>query len=212
MKKVIKIILVIIILIVVLCAIFGAVDYSRAKNGKKPIFIFRNESIGSKDEIVATAYYGLGYKLIVCNKYCIDDKVVFMPLYLGTYAWFIGPDYITNVKITKSEECDNKARLYYAENNRSIYIYCLDKIEIGKELPWIETMQLKDYLWTDPNAIDDIITRFTDNNTNSYDDGGTILYKGDEFNLLKCHTLAGNNDIYIGDKTMGYSNNFCGNE
>jgi hypothetical protein len=208
-KKVIKIILIIITLIVVLCAIFGAVDYSRAKNGKKPIFIFHNENINSKNELVAIAYYGLGYKLIVCNKYCDANKVVFMPLYLGTYAWFIGPDYITNVKITKSEECDNKAKLYYTEESRNIYIYCLDQIEIEKEN---ETMQLKDYLWTDPNVIDDIITRFTDNNTNSYDDGGTILYKGDEFNLLKCHTLAGNNDIYIGDKTMGYPNNFCGNE
>jgi len=212
MKKAIKVTLIIITLIVVLCAIFGAVDYNRAKNGKKPIFTFHNESINSKNEIVATAYYGLGYKLIVCNKYCIDDKVVFMPFYLGTYAWFIGPDYITDVKITKSEDCDNKAKLYYTEENRNIYLYCLDQIEVEKESSWVETMKLKNYLWTNPNAIEEIITGFTGNNTNSYDDGGTILYKGDEFNLLKCHTLAGNNDIYIGDKSMGYPNNFCGNE
>ncbi|MDD2409161.1 MAG: hypothetical protein PHD03_00350 [Bacilli bacterium] len=59
------------------------------------------------------------------------------------------------------------------------------------------------------NAIDDIITEFTDNNTNSYDDGGTILYKGDVFNLLKCKTLDGNRDIYIGTKNMRYGKEFC---
>ena len=43
-----------------------------------------------------------------------------------------------------------------------------------------------------------------------YKDGGTILYKGRRtFSLLKCHTLDGNEDIYIGDSSLNYEENYC---
>jgi len=207
MKKTIKIILIAIISIILLCVILGIVDYIRANNGKKPIFILISADVYSESRLIAIEYYGLGYKIVICDK-CID-RVTFMPLYFGSYAWFIDSDDITSFKITKAKECDNKAKLYYTEENRKIYTYCLDKIELEKNN---ENISLKTYLWEDPNVIDKIITEFTDNNTNSYDDGGTILYKGADFNLLKCHTIDGNNDIYIGDKNMGYFNSFCDNK
>lgn len=206
MKKIIRIILIVIASIVVLCAILGIIDHSRATSGKEPIFVFRNVNIYSEGQLVATEYYGLGYKIVVCDRNCVDNRVVFMPLYLGAYAWFIGTDYITDVEIIKASDCNSKAQLYYSEENRNIYTYCLDQIKVNNDN---NSMQLKDYLKTHSGTIDFIIKNFTKEPEASYDDGGTKLYNGNNFNILKCHTLNGNNDIYIGDKNMGYHNSFC---
>ena len=35
-----------------------------------------------------------------------------------------------------------------------------------------------------------------------YKDGGSILYKYDNYAIIKCHTLEGNRDVYIGSKDM----------
>ena len=45
----------------------------------------------------------------------------------------------------------------------------------------------------------------------SYDDGGSMLYSSDEYDLsvLVCGTLDGNKDIYVGDYTMYYDNTMC---
>ena len=45
----------------------------------------------------------------------------------------------------------------------------------------------------------------------SYDDGGSMLYSSDEYDLsvLVCGTLDGNKDIYVGDYTMYYDNAMC---
>ena len=45
----------------------------------------------------------------------------------------------------------------------------------------------------------------------SYDDGGSMLYSSDEYDLsvLMCGTLDGNKDIYVGDYTMYYGNTMC---
>jgi hypothetical protein len=204
MKTVIKIFLIVIAMIVISGTIFGIIDYNRAKNGKEPIFIYRNYIFHNKGQVTVTEYYGLGYKIVMFSS---NEKPKFLLFGLGTYAWFIGSNDIIDIEIIIAEKCDNKAELYYIVDDRNIYTYCLNSIKIISEN---NSLELKEYLMINTNAINDIIIKFTDNNTNSYDDGGTILYKGEEFNLLKCHTLDGNNDIYVGNKNMGYSNSFCG--
>ena len=45
----------------------------------------------------------------------------------------------------------------------------------------------------------------------SYDDGGSLLYSSEEYDLsvLMCGTLNGNTDIYVGDYTMYYGDDMC---
>lgn len=45
----------------------------------------------------------------------------------------------------------------------------------------------------------------------SYDDGGSLLYSSEEYDLsvLMCGTLNGNKDIYVGDYTMYYGDDMC---
>ena len=36
-----------------------------------------------------------------------------------------------------------------------------------------------------------------------YKDGGSVIYKYDNYTIIKCNTLDGNRDVYIGSKDMG---------
>ncbi len=86
-RKFLLIILIIIATAVVLVTVFGLIDYFRAKNGKRPIFIYNTVNVTSFDvqmagfEDVASPsregaeYYGLGYKVSICDKN--TDKYVF---------------------------------------------------------------------------------------------------------------------------------------
>jgi hypothetical protein len=100
-NKIILIIFTVIASILLLGTILGTTDYIIAKNGKAPIFTFnsigfeKNEFFIENDESSysgyrynATEYYGLGYKIVVCDS--CDKSVYFMPFGIGTYAWFIG--------------------------------------------------------------------------------------------------------------------------
>lgn len=37
---------------------------------------------------------------------------------------------------------------------------------------------------------------------NMYDDGGSMIYQYDTYTIIKCHTIDGNRDVYIGTKEM----------
>ena len=112
----------------------------------------------------------------------------------------------------KDNICDYKPHLYYEKEERKVYSYCLDKIEIKENNKFIE---LKDYF--NNHTINDFDNLFLNENGISFDDGGTTIYrdggtkkylKGNT-TVLVCRTLEGNNDIYIGDKNMDYKHNFC---
>ncbi len=35
-----------------------------------------------------------------------------------------------------------------------------------------------------------------------YQDGGSMIYKYENYTIIKCHTLDGNRDVYIGNTEM----------
>ncbi|MDD2409303.1 MAG: hypothetical protein PHD03_01100 [Bacilli bacterium] len=206
MKKGFKITLIIITSIVLLGTIFAFFDYARLKNDKKPVFSYRHVNIYNDTKFMGTKYYGLGYSIFDC-KIC-DKKINVGPLYLSTYAWFIENGNVTSIDVIKRENCGSKAKKYYFfDDKRSIYTYCLDDIKITDENN--NTISLSDYLQIDNDAIYYIIENFTTRPEASFDDGGSKIYSGEDFNILVCHTLSENNDIYIGTKQMGYNKGFC---
>ena len=52
--------------------------------------------------------------------------------------------------------------------------------------------------------MEEIITKANKDIPNAvlYDDGGSMEYHYDNYTIIKCNTLDGNRDVYIGDKTM----------
>lgn len=94
-------------------------------------------------------------------------------------------------------------------NEYNLYYYEIDNVYINlnnKEIDLAEALLNKEI------SIGDLVSKLEVLNT--YYDGGTILYKTnqifkEELELLKCKTLDGNQDIYIGKIGMGYHTNFC---
>lgn len=119
----------------------------------------------------------------------------------------------SNFIVNETSNCDNVAKLYYQYNNQKIYTYCLDKVEVIVD---DKKTELKEYLKS--NGIDDLINKlekestFDDGGTTIYKDGGTKKITGNGLTLIKCNTLEGNNDIYIGNKDMEFKLNFCKND
>lgn len=101
---------------------------------------------------------------------------------------------------------------YVKPLNYKLYSYGLEKIIITVE---DKEYALEEALRQNKVTIENIV-KFLENGAlygnwqkNNYDDGGSIMYKNFEFAFLKCNTLAGNKDYYIGNIDMQYEENFC---
>lgn len=71
-------------------------------------------------------------------------------------------------------------------------------------------MSLKDYISKSYQTIDDSIKHLTDimDYVDTLKDGGTTIYKSNAYDvtIIKCNTIAGNKDIFIGDYSMSFDN------
>lgn len=104
-----------------------------------------------------------------------------------------------NIKII---EDSSNIKPYFVNEEKTIYTYNIKSIKYkGKELN------------TDINIINTInLIKNSITKKEIFKDGGSILYKGNNINILTCNTLDGNNDIYIGNTKMTYENDFCKSE
>ena len=112
--------------------------------------------------------------------------------------------YNQQLKITKTKDCDNKVIEYYQYEEQKVYLVCLDEIKL-------DDATLKDYFSKTYQTFDDSINNLTNSMklVDIYKDGGTKLYKNDSIALIKCNTIDGNKDIYIGDTNLEYEESFC---
>lgn len=110
-------------------------------------------------------------------------------------------------RIQTSTSCED-TKFYYAIDNKSIYTYCLDSIQVNTQEGYIE---LKDMFKDGSITIESLTEKME--LKSDFKDGGSVLYTNDanDLALLKCNTLEGNKDIYIGPKDMEYEPSFCKN-
>lgn len=196
---------------------FGIVDYHRVKNLQEPIFTLK-VNVGNNN---TWHYIGLGYcmkreiSVSLDEAYSLDENVKFG---FWFYTWKLNFNTVVDDSYTidplKSNSCSTN--LYYEEESRSVYLYCLDGIWLNNEK---ERVELKDYLNRNHKNINDFIQLFLLSET--YDDGGSRMYKeigssenADVFtnhglSILECNTLDENHDIYLGPSSMEYEDNFC---
>jgi len=97
---------------------------------------------------------------------------------------------------------------YLERDNRSIYLR--GNIE---EVYYTESntkMSLKEYIIKAYQTTDDAIKSLTDSMTliETLKDGGTTIHKSSEYDItiIKCNTISGNKDIFIGDYEMNFDN------
>lgn len=108
------------------------------------------------------------------------------------------------IKITKTKDCDNKVIEYHQYEEGKVYLVCLDDIKLND-------VSLKDYFFKTYQTFNDSINSLINNMKliDTYKDGGTKLYKNDTISIIKCNTIDGNKDIYIGDTNLEYQENYC---
>ena len=110
----------------------------------------------------------------------------------------IKPENYNSVKFNKYLERDNRT-IYLAGNIEEVYY-------TGSET----RMSLKDYISKSYQTLDDSVKHLTDimDYIVALNDGGTTIYKSNAYDItiIKCNTIAGNKDIFIGDYSMSFDN------
>ena len=112
------------------------------------------------------------------------------------------------LKVIKSEKnSKEKYNLYLERDNAKIYLS--NKID---EVIY-NNVSLKVYVTSSFQTLDDSFKKITGllKNTVTLKDGGTKIYKSDKYDItiVKCNTLMGNKDIFIGDYEMNFDNDMC---
>lgn len=106
-----------------------------------------------------------------------------------------------NIKFKEYLKFDNRT-IYLAENVSELFI-----VENKNQT------SLKKYIINSTESKDKSIESITNllNKQSILKDGGTIIFKNKDKNitLIKCNTIDGNKDIYIGDYNLNFKSNMC---
>lgn len=217
MEKFKKIFKYFILFIVLIAIIFGVVDYRRVRKGDLPLFMIRV----SNEHDTYQNYVGLGYllkrKVNVSYRepFYLDDDIRFGLWFL---TWelkqYTSIMYLYTIETDEIKKCDKTQNLYYREDDKNIYTYCLNSIKTNAKEDY------KEYMKNNNVKIDDFIKglvfvgEFNNGEYSVYRDPGKTKYLNHGYTnkgltVLKCHTKNGNKDIYIGPKGMEYEEEFC---
>ena len=217
MKKKTKIILIAITSFIVLYGVIFLTDMSRVKQLKKPIFCIENGYMGSM-----TRFDGLGYKIGLDINATTGEITYGQMTMLGQYVVKLYADYFDvkepsntseKIEVIKPEVSNlNKFNKYLERDNRTIYL--AGNVE---EVYYNDSeikMTLKDYISKSYQTLDDSIKHLTDiiDYVDTLKDGGTMIYESNAYDItiIKCNTVEGNKDIFIGDYSMNFdSKSMC---
>jgi len=196
MKKWIKIILGVICVVVLLIII----DLICIFTISRPLFAIKTKNNGSVNDI----YKGILYDTYFCNNYSI------------THITYKGSNFSCNdtIKINEFINYDfsimvntptefkkifafehNDVNYYYGNTDFKLYL-----VE-GNYRYDLETSLKNDLV-----SFENILNKAE--KVEIYKDGGSKLYQYRQFNILACNTIAGNNDVIIGESEMQIEN-YC---
>ncbi len=147
--------------------------------------------------------------------YGVARKVViyYTGYIMETYPAQINTDKISvdgysefEITVKEAEEVKSKKILKNKDLNKynsdyNLYYYGLDEVNVkvnNKE------MSLEEALNTGKVTLDGIIKKANKDHPNSisYEDGGSMEYHYETYTIIKCHTLDGNRDVWIGIPEM----------
>jgi len=155
-------------------------------------------------------------------KFVIDWRYLYGELPLGSYRilkqvnnqyieieFSIATTSLPKIEVIKPVNYNSiKFNKYLEKNNRTIYLK--GNIEEIYYSDSTTKVTLKDYFTKTYQTLDDALKNITDliPNTNTLKDGGTTIYKSNKYDitLVKCNTINGNKDIFIGDYEMNFDN------
>jgi len=114
-----------------------------------------------------------------------------------------------NLYLTPKVNCNNQVTEYLTIENRKVYFVCIDEIYLKREDT--KDMTLKYHLQNVYQAFDDSIKEIVSDIDDIYylKDGGTKIYKHNEYTIIVCNTLDGNRDVYFGNSSFDYQREYC---
>ena len=112
--------------------------------------------------------------------------------------------------IEDKENCNLKLNEYYKYGDRTVYTTCLDEIYLERENS-DAIITLKYYLENVNQTFDRSISQLVSDMkvVSMLKDGGTTIYKKDNYTIIVCNTIDGNKDIYIGNENFKYEQGYC---
>lgn len=115
-----------------------------------------------------------------------------------------------DLSIVKKDDCYLELKKYYTDNDRNVYLACLDEVYINDKSNMKTT--LKQHFSKAFQTLDDSINNIIQEMkmVDALNDGGSAIYRKDDLTIYVCKTLGGNRDVYIGDGSLDYYNINCG--
>lgn len=216
-KKVLIITGIVVAILVVTGLITSYADSARVRNGVEPKFVIKITTDGGNK----VTYWGLGYKVVLYPS--VSPNEPYKNNRGVKYgSWFMKYEleeeeeskYTNNkIEVIKPEVTNlNKFNKYLERDNRTIYL--AGNIEEVYYTDSETRMSLKDYISKSYQTLDDSIKHLTDimDYVDTLKDGGTTIYKSNAYDItiIKCNTVEGNKDIFIGDYSMNFdSKSMC---
>lgn len=160
-NKKIKFLIIISIILFTLIT-FIAIDFSRVKNGKKPLFVLSaNVYIdgGSKE------YYGLGYKVLKCNT-LIGDKSIKIGTYNMKYSCktsLLSIDTSDFEVIDETEMCAQALEQFYEDDDNVYYFNCIKSATTFVKFVDGTKMTIKDAVNNELITIEQLQNKFKEN-------------------------------------------------
>ena len=177
----------------------------------------RDEYMDLQDRVILYEKYDISEYKIIEDEYKNKKYVYFENInkdfksreYICTYTFNLQYNNNFNLIYERRKDLGIDEILKKGEVcNYSVYSFGGNtKIEINGE-----KLNLRDAILNNKISIDDIIRKCADDEinkrveTSEYSDGGTTIYKYKDYWIVKCYTLDGNRDIFIGMPNMSYNN------
>lgn len=115
---------------------------------------------------------------------------------------------VTKLVINENDDCIGNLDLYYTDSdNNNYYLYCLDSLIVDYGDRTLELNKALERKQIDMDFIFEEVKK--DGNVITYKDGGSLKYSNNNFSILSCQTVDGNNDYYFGTSDMEYREGFC---
>lgn len=212
-KKVLIITGIIIVILVTTGLVTSYIDSARVRNSVEPKYVIKIISEDGNKVI----YWGLGYKVIRYPSVSPNEPYK-NNIGVKYGSWFmkyeleeeksttsskkievIKPEHYNAIKFSKYLERDDRT-IYLAGNLEDVFYYTDSNNKIT----------LKEHITKSYKTIDDSIKELTDlmTYTGTLKDGKAKIYKSKSYDItiIKCNTIAGNKNIFIGDYSMEFNN------
>lgn len=206
-----------IINVFIICVLAGfltaAIDYFRMKSGEVPIINVNTYDEKRKVQTFKGIFYRAERKVATSPKEPLVDssnmKFAILVFDLNVPKNFNDDERDYSIKTKEVGDCQENAKLYYADENIKVYTYCLESIDIKEKK---KTMSLDKFIKNDATILDEIDANMSylglvnDSSTLKFKDYNNVSNNG--LSMYKCHK-TNINDVYFAPQSVDFQPDFC---